>query len=123
MTDIRFPVDIWLRGDHTATTRHISGIDREPEAWTDDDVRAMLEGMLFEMHRLKHPEIAVPYVALRSLSWIVNPFEEGGVVVAIEISLGAAIAGPFKMDQKTLETMIARVLTHARAGGSATTVH
>ncbi len=123
MTDIRFPVDIWLRGDHTATTRHISGIDREPEEWTDDDVRAMLEGMLFEMHRLKHPEIAVPYVALRSLSWIVNPFEEGGVVVAIEISLGAAIAGPFKMDQKSLEAMIARVLTQARAGGAATTVH
>jgi hypothetical protein len=123
VTDIRFPVDIWLRGDHTATTRHISGIDREPEAWTDDDVRAMLEGMLFEMHRLKHPEIAVPYVALRSLSWIVNPFDDGGVVVAIEISLGAAIAGPFKMDQQALETMIARVLTQARAGGAATTVH
>ena len=123
MTDLRFPVDIWLRGDHTATTRHISGVDREPAAWTDDDVRAMLEGMLLEMHRLKHPEIEQPYVALRSLSWIVNPFEEGGVVVAIEISLGAAIAGPFKIDQKALEVMIARVLTHARADGSSTTVH
>ena len=123
MTDLRFPVDIWLRGDHTATTRHISGVDREPAAWTDDDVRAMLEGMLLEMHRLKHPEIEQPYVALRSLSWIVNPFEEGGVVVAIEISLGAAIAGPFKVDQQALEAMIARVLTHARGGGASTTVH
>ncbi len=123
MTDLRFPVDIWLRGDHTATTRHISGIDREPAAWTDDDVRAMLEGMLYEMHRLKHPEIAEPYVALRSLSWIVNPYEDGGVVVAIEISLGAAIAGPFKVDQQSLEGMIARVLTQARAGGASSTVH
>jgi hypothetical protein len=123
VTDTRFPVDIWLRGDHTATTRHISGLEREPAAWTDDDVRVMLEGMLYEMHRLKHPEIAEPYVALRSLSWIVNPFDEGGVVVAIEISLGAAIAGPFTIDQAALEGMIARVLTHARAGGSATTVH
>lgn len=123
MTDLRFPVDIWLRGDHTATTRHISGIDREPAAWTDDDVRAMLEGMLYEMHRLKHPEIAEPYVALRSLSWIVNPYQDGGVVVAIEISLGAAIAGPFKVDQQSLEGMIARVLTQARAGGASSTVH
>ena len=123
MTDLRFPVDIWLRGDHNATTRHISGIDRDPEAWTDDDVRAMLEGMLFEMHRLKHPEIAVPYVALRSLSWIVNPYEDGGVVVAIEISLGAAIAGPFKVDQKGLEAMITRVLAEARSGGASATVH
>ncbi|MEQ1727640.1 MAG: hypothetical protein ABL982_04590 [Vicinamibacterales bacterium] len=123
MTETRFPVDIWLRGEHAATTRHISGIDREPAAWTDDDVRTMLEGMLFEMHRLKHPDIAEPYVALRSLSWIVNPYEEGGVVVAIEISLGAAIAGPFTIEQKALEAMIARVLTHARAGGSSATVH
>lgn len=123
MTDIRFPVDIWLRGDHTATTRHIGGVDREPEAWTDDDVRAMLEGMLHEMHRLKHPDIAEPYVALRSLSWIVNPYEDSGVVVAIEISLGAAIAGPFKIDQQALELMIARVLTQARASGASATVH
>ncbi len=123
MPDIRFPVDIWLRGEHSATTRHISGIDREPEAWTDDDVRAMLEGMLLEMHRLKHPDIAEPYVALRSLSWIVNPYEDSGVVVAIEISLGAAIAGPFTIDQQALEGMIARVLTQARASGASATVH
>ena len=28
-----------------------------------------------------------------------NPYEEGGVVIAIEITLGAAIAGPFDIDQ------------------------
>lgn len=123
MSDLVFPVDIWLRGDHTATTRSINGIGHAPDAWTDDDVRAMLEGMLYEMHRLKHPDIAQPYVALRSLSWIVNPYEDGGVVVAIEISLGAAIAGPFTIDQGLLEAMITRVLTQARGGGASATVH
>jgi hypothetical protein len=105
-------VDVWLRGQDTATTREIEGILREPEAWTEQDVRLVLEGMLQTMHRLKHPEEAgeTP-VALRGLSWIVNPYEEGGVVIAIEITMGAAIAGPFDIDQAALEMMIARVLS------------
>ena len=116
-----FPVDIWLRGEHTATTRNIQGITREPASWTDDDVRAMLEGMLLEMHRLKHPDEDERTIALRGLSWIVNPYEDGGVVVAIEITLGAAIAGPFQIEQQALERMITRVMSQAR--GTSPTVH
>ena len=123
MTDLTFPVDIWLRGEHTATTRNIQGIEREPGDWTDDEVRAMLEGMLLEMHRLKHPDDEERNISLRGLSWIVNPYEEGGVVVAIEIMLGAAIAGPFNIEQRALESMITRVITQARSGGAPTTVH
>ena len=123
MTNPVFSVDIWLRGEHTATTRSIEGIVRQPSAWTDDDVRLMLEGMLTQMHRLKHPDDVEHPVALRGLSWIVNPYDEGGVVVAIEITLGAAIAGPFDIELKTLEQMITRVLTHARAGAVSTTIH
>ena len=105
-------VDVWLRGQDTATTREIEGILREPEAWTEQDVRLLLEGMLQTMHRLKHPEEAgATPVALRGLCWIVNPYEEGGVVIAIEITMGAAIAGPFDIDQAALEKMIARVLS------------
>jgi hypothetical protein len=120
-----FSVDIWLRGDHHATTRELSGLERQPSSWTDDDVRTMLEGMLLEMYRLKHPDDETRPIALRGLSWIVNPYEEGGVVVAIEIGLGAAIAGPFDIDQRLLETMITRVLAHARqlTSGGPTTVH
>jgi hypothetical protein len=40
----------------------------------------------------------------------VNPYDEGGVVIAIEITLGAAIAGPFDIDKAALEAMINRVL-------------
>jgi hypothetical protein len=103
-------VDIWLRGQDFATTRPIPGLLREPRAWTDDDVRMVLEGMLKAMHRLKHPGDGEPEVSLRGLSWIVNPYEEGGVVIAIEIGLGAAIAGPFDTDQAALETVISRVM-------------
>ena len=49
--------------------------------------------MLLEMHRLKHPGEAETSIALRGLSWIVNPYEDGGVLIAIEITMGAAIAG------------------------------
>ena len=103
-------VDVWLRGNDFATTETIQGVDREPRAWTDDDVRGILEAMLKTMNRLKHPGEPDAPVALRGLSWIVNPFEDGGVVIAIEITLGAAIAGPLDIEQPTLEAMIARVL-------------
>ena len=103
-------VDIWLRGQDFATTRPITGVNRQPVAWTDDDVRTVLEGMLKAMHMLKHPDGGEPEVSLRGLSWIVNPYEEGGVVIAIEIGLGAAIAGPFDIDKNQLESTILRVL-------------
>ncbi len=103
-------VDVWLRGEDVATTVEIEGLKREPKEWTDDDVRLVLEGMLQAMRRMKHPNDAERPIALRGLSWIVNPYEDGGVVIAIEITMGAAIAGPFDIEQAALETMISRVL-------------
>jgi hypothetical protein len=107
---VNVQVDVWLRGQDFATTKSVEGIVREADTWTDDDVRAVLEGMLRVMHELKYPQDADRPVTLRGLSWIVNPFEEGGVVIAIEITLGAAIAGPIKIEKSALETMITRVL-------------
>jgi hypothetical protein len=115
-------VDIWLRGNNHATTAAIDDIPRPPRAWTDDDVRLVLEGMLRAMDRLKRPGEAERPIALRGLSWIVNPYDDGGVVIAIEITLGAAIAGPFDIDQAPLEAMIRRVLGQPHAPAS-TTVH
>ena len=115
------PVDIWLRGQDFATTQSIEGVNREANDWTDDDVRTVLEGMLRTMHRLKHKASDLPPITLRGLSWIVNPYDGGGVVIAIEISLGAAVAGPFDADKSTLERMISRVL--ASAAGRPSTIH
>jgi hypothetical protein len=115
-------VDVWLRGQDFATTKSIEGIAREPRGWTDEDVRTVLEGMLRSMHRLKHPEEERP-IALRGLSWIVNPYEDGGVVIAIEITMGAAVAGPFDIDKSALETMITRVLANPVPPAASNTVH
>ena len=102
--------DVWLRGDEVATTATIDDVTRPPSSWSDDDVRRVLEGMLRTMHRMKHPAETDAHVSLRGLSWIVNPYEGGGVVIAIEITLGAAVAGPLDIDKAVLEAMITRVL-------------
>ena len=103
-------VDVWLRGTEHATTVPIEGVTRPASEWTDDDVRFVLEGMLRVMAELKQPGEKPRTIALRGLSWIVNPYEDGGVEIAIEITLGAAIAGPFDIDKAVLEQMITRVM-------------
>jgi hypothetical protein len=115
-------VDVWLRGQDFATTKSIEGVAREPRAWSDADVRIVLEGMLRAMHGLKHPGEERP-IALRGLSWIVNPYDDGGVVIAIEITMGAAVAGPFDIDKSALETMISRVLANPVPPAASNTVH
>ena len=102
-------VDVWIRGTDVATTKQIETITREPNDWADDDVRAILEGMLHAMDEAKHPGRANRVAALRGFSWIVNPFE-GGVLIAIAMTLGAAVVGPWAIDKGRLEGMITRVL-------------
>jgi hypothetical protein len=116
-------VDVWLRGNDFATTEKIEGLTRAPRDWTDDDVKVVLQGMLRAMDRLKRPGEGDREIALRGLSWIVNPYEDGGVVIAIEITLGAAIAGPFDIDKAGLEAMITRVLSHSVPAARSETVH
>ena len=58
-------------------------------------------------------------VALRGFSWIVNPFDEGGVVIALEMSLGAIVAGPFDIAERDLSAMIQKVMV---AEGKASSV-
>ena len=108
-------VDIWLRGDNHATTEVITPVARGPRAWTDADVRAVLGGMLRALERAKNPDVAPDRpIALRGFSWIVNPYEEGGVVIALEVSLGAVVAGPFDIPEPELSHMIERVMAAAR---------
>ena len=73
--------------------------------------------MLRAMKRASDPDANPSQpVALRGFSWIVNPFQAGGVVVAIEMSLGAAVAGPFDVPERELNEKIQRVLDAARGG-------
>jgi len=116
---MNYPVDIWLRGTDYATTRQITDVS-EAAAWTDADVESVLKQMLRAMDREKNPSGDERPVFLRGFSWIVNPYEEGGVVLAIELHTGAAIAGPFSIDRRALESMVTRVMVR---GGSASEVH
>src|SRR5262245_25748788 len=118
---MNIPVDIWIRGTDFATTKQLDPIAREPAIWTDDDVRAILQGMLHAMDEAKNPGQANRVAALRGFSWIVNPFE-GGVLIAIEMTLGAAVAGPFAIDKSKLEGLINRVMA-ASGGAPPTVVH
>ena len=113
---MEFSVDIWLRGDNHATTAVISTVRREPKAWTDEDVAAVLEAMLRTIDRAKNPAADPDRpIALRGFSWIVNPFESGGVVIALELTLGAIVAGPFDISERDLTAMINRVVAAHRA--------
>ena len=122
-------VDVWLRGDNHATSHVIHPVQREPREWTDTDVSSVLVAMLRTLDRAKNPGTSDDRpVALRGFSWIVNPFEAGGVVIAIEMTLGAIVAGPFDITEGALSTMIQSVIASERAkvapvAGRSTTVH
>jgi hypothetical protein len=110
-----FDVDIWLRGDNHAVTETIAPVEGEPRTWSDGDVEAVLTGMLRAIDRAKHPDASVDRpVALRGFSWIVNPYENG-VVIALELTLGAVVAGPFDIPERELTAKITRVMTAQRA--------
>jgi hypothetical protein len=105
----------------------ISPVTREPGRWTDDDVMAVLAGMLRALEQAKNPEADENRkVAMRGFSWIVNPFEGGGVVIALELTLGAVVAGPFDIAEGHLSAMIQRVIAAERAAmpnSGSTVVH
>src|SRR5207253_2411042 len=68
--------------------------------WTEADVEAVLKSMLLAIDRVKNPAGPEAHVALRGFSWIVEA-SPVGVVIAIEIPMGAAVAGPFDIAQPT----------------------
>lgn len=109
-------LDIWLRGDNHATTHIVPSVGRDPQSWTDEDVSSVLADMLRALERAKNPGAGQDRpVALRGFSWIVNPFETGGVVIALELSLGAVVAGPFDVAEGELSAKIHRVISAERA--------
>jgi hypothetical protein len=118
-----FHVDIWLRGDNHATTATLAPVAGDPRTWSDSDVMEVLTGMLRAIDKAKYPD-APPErpVSLRGFSWIVNPFEDGGVVIALEMTLGAVVAGPFDVSERELTAKITRVMAAARTPPS-TSIH
>src|ERR1044072_6625516 len=113
---MEIPLDIWLRGDNHATSLVISVTTREPQRWSDDDVIAVLVGMLRALEQAKNPEADENRrIAMRGFSCIVNPYEGGGVVIALELPLGAVVRGPCDVAEHALSAMIQRVMAAERA--------
>ena len=114
-----FDVEIVLRDRDYAVTERIHQ-PGEPRAWTDAAVADVLREMLLAIDRAKNPGATDRHVALRGFSWIVEPME-GAVVIAIEIPMGAAVAGPFAIPQERLDSLVRRVLAAAAPAGP--TIH
>ena len=111
-----FDVEIVLRERDYAVTERIEVPTADVgggRAWSDEDVERILKEILLAIDRVKNPQATTRYVALRGFSWIVEPTAEGRVVIAIEIPSGAAVAGPFAVEQSVLDRSIARVLAAA----------
>lgn len=116
---MEFDVEIVLRERDYAVTERIEH-GTEPAAWRELDVETVLKQMLLAIDRVKNPSQGSRRVALRGFSWIVEPLGDQ-VVIAIEIPMGAAVAGPFAIDQQRLDTLVRRVIAAAAAPGP--TVH
>jgi hypothetical protein len=106
-----FDVEIVLRERNYAVTERIEH-DIEPHGWREADVEAVLKQILLAIDRVKNPSAQSSVVALRGFSWIVEPLG-GNVVIAIEIPMGAAVAGPFAIEQARLDALIRRVIAAA----------
>ena len=104
-----FDVEIVLRERDYAVTDRVVHTGNEAADWTDADVESVLKSMLRAINRAKNPGQEEAYVALRGFSWIAEP-TAAGVVIAIEIPMGVAVAGPFDIPQPQLDRMITRVI-------------
>jgi hypothetical protein len=105
-----FTIEVVLRERNYAVTEHLRHEGNGPTDWTERDVEGVLKSMLLAIDRVKNPAATDRFVALRGFSWIVEPSADGGVVIALEIPSGAAVAGPFDIDRLRLDDLITRVL-------------
>lgn len=118
-----FSVDVVLKGRDFAVTESVTVPHGDPQTWSDAAVRDVLVEILRAIARVQDPEAAAGrQVLLQGFSWIVEPADRD-VVIAIEIPMGAAVAGPFRIDQPLLDGMIARVLRAERQSRAPQTVH
>ena len=103
-------LDVWVRGTVDVKTRTIAGLPPDPQTWTEDEVRRLLSEMLLAIEREKNPGGDPPPVTLRGFSWIVSPFDRGGVVLHIEMQMGNASAGPIAITEPQLTRMVSKAL-------------
>jgi hypothetical protein len=104
-----YTVEVVLR-DRDVAISEVINAGNAPREWTEFEVEDVLREILRAIDRAQNPG-APPdkAVALRGFSWIVEP-SDGGVVIAIEIPMGAAVAGPFDVEQEKLDALVTSAL-------------
>jgi hypothetical protein len=118
-----FPVEVVLKGRDFAVTESVMVPHGDPATWDDAAVRDVLVEILRAIDRAEHPDAPPDRgVVLQGFSWIVQPAGDD-VVIAIEIPMGAAVAGPFALGQAELDARIARVIRAERQFYAPETVH
>jgi len=119
-----FNVEIVLKGRDVAVTEEVSVPHGAPTTWDAPAVRDVLVEILRAIGHAGDPAGTDGRgVILQGFSWIVEPVGEG-VVIAIEIPMGAAVAGPFAVGGEQLDALITEVLKAERSlAATVSTVH
>lgn len=119
-----FPIEVVLKGQDFAVTEQVEIAHGEPATWSDAAVHDVLVEMLRAIDRAQNGGVSTERtVVLHGFSWIVEPSGEHQVVIAIEIPMGAAVAGPFTIGQADLDAIVARVIRAERQHLAPSTVH
>jgi len=119
-----YSVEIVLRDRDVAIEEQLEA-PRPAREWTEFDVEDVLRDILRAIDRAQNPGADRDRpVALRGFSWIAEPSADG-VVIAIEIPMGAAVAGPFDIEQPRLDALIGGLLKRhtLSPGAGSTTIH
>ena len=118
-----FKVEVVLKGSDSAVTESITVPHGPPSTWNEAAVGEVLVETLRAIDRAQNPKAPRDRaVSLLGFSWIVEPME-GQVVIAIEIPMGAAVAGPFDLPQAQLDALITRTIHFERMKTSSPVVH
>jgi len=118
-----FPVEIVLKGRDKAVTESLEVPTGDVPLWDEGMVHAMLVEILRAIGRAEDASAPADRpVALQGFSWIVEPLD-GQVVLAIEIPMGAAVAGPFDVPPADLDAVVSRVIRADRQRRTPDTVH
>lgn len=111
-----FTLEVMLRADQRVFTEQIDH-PGTPQTWTAADMQSVLRALLRAIDRILNPGDEPRAIELRGLNWIVSPYQDQ-VVIAFEIASASAVAGPFDVPQRVLESLLAQAL-----GTATPTVH
>ena len=118
-----FNVEVVLKNRDSAVTESLSVSHGAPATWDEGAVYDVLTETLRAIDRAQNPSAPRDRaVMLTGFSWIVEPADDQ-VILAIEIPMGAAVAGPFATSQSVLDALVSNVVRMERNKTSPTVVH